>query len=676
MRVLADGTAGAVGGRMRLRFLLPLVALAPLAAACTGGVGAVGASTPIDPVTGTCSEGGIFTTAEDPAEPGGIHGFASEQALDEYLAGIEARNQAIEDARAECQGDPAGTTADAGAPAPSAGADQAGSSESANANENENITNNQEAGVDEGGIVKNIGDHLVVLRKGRLYVAGVANGQPASLTDSMRVARTEALNGSVWYDEMLVKGDLIYVVGYRYGVSAAGSSDGVRGATEIDTFRLTNGKLARLKSMFLESNDYYSGKNYAGRMVDGKLVFYMPHYIGRTNGKLAYPRVLTADDQGKFSAVGPIFGALDVTTSLTQPSYPTFHTVVKCDLPETGELSCHGRSVIGSWWREHYVSPNAVYLWASSHVYRFDFASLDVSSHAAKGYPTDQFSFRESTGELLVAVSGIAKSNPPGSSTTPVAPPRSEAGVLALPLSAFDRTGAQPVVPLTSFGEGNIWRNRFVGDVLLAATDVSSSPEGGTLPLIAFDARTRKVTRTETPPLVRIEPLGPGRALLVTTDKDTQSQLRFQPISVAAPDRALSTLTLPGVREGEGRSHGFFFKPSASGDGSGTIGYAVVAPPTTGATNGWGNGISNLGFFDLSAAGALSSLGIVSAGEDESVCETSCVDWYGNTRPIFLRERAFALMGSELVEVSVRPEAMPIGAPVVLTAGDATLTQQ
>jgi hypothetical protein len=33
-------------------------------------------------------------------------------------------------------------------------------------------------------------------------------------------------------------------------------------------------------------------------------------------------------------------------------------------------------------------------------------------------------------------------------------------------------------------------------------------------------------------------------------------------------------------------------------------------------------------------------------------CETSCVDWYGNTRPSFLGQRLFALMGSELVELS------------------------
>ena len=31
-------------------------------------------------------------------------------------------------------------------------------------------------------------------------------------------------------------------------------------------------------------------------------------------------------------------------------------------------------------------------------------------------------------------------------------------------------------------------------------------------------------------------------------------------------------------------------------------------------------------------------------------CKASCVDWYGNARPVFLGERVFALLGYELVE--------------------------
>ena len=37
-------------------------------------------------------------------------------------------------------------------------------------------------------------------------------------------------------------------------------------------------------------------------------------------------------------------------------------------------------------------------------------------------------------------------------------------------------------------------------------------------------------------------------------------------------------------------------------------------------------------------------------GDTEDGCIASCVDWYGNARPIFLGERIFALMGYEIVE--------------------------
>jgi len=37
-------------------------------------------------------------------------------------------------------------------------------------------------------------------------------------------------------------------------------------------------------------------------------------------------------------------------------------------------------------------------------------------------------------------------------------------------------------------------------------------------------------------------------------------------------------------------------------------------------------------------------------GARDDGCKASCVDWYGNARPIFLGERVFALLGYELVE--------------------------
>jgi len=560
------------------------------------------------------------------AEPRGIHPFGSEAELDGYMGAINARAaeyQAKVAARiAECakRRRPDGDTSGSAAPTVF----------SAAAPSNENVTNNQEAGVDEGGIVKNVGTSLVVLRKGRLYIVDVSAAP--KLVDSMRVARTESLNNQVWYDEMLVKGDLVYVVGYRYGVAASGESESVRGATEIDSFRLQDGKLTRLKTMYLESNDYYSRRNYASRMVDGKLVFYMPHVISRQGGKLVFPRVLEGADNGTFTTVGPIFGALDVMTSLSKPVYPTFHTIVHCELPASGDLACHGRSVIGSYWRETYVSSNAAYLWASSHVYRFDLSSLDVRVHAAEGHPVDQFSFRQSNDALLVAASG----NP-------------SHALLSLPLAAFDKFGKQ-VVQKRALG-GSIVINRFVGDVLVAAMRAGS--ENPSMDLVSLDAATGRTSRTSWPDVARIEPLDQRRAVIASSGSQG---LTLSVIGVDDISQPRGSVTLRGAKQGEARSHGFFYKPT--GEGAGTFGYAVLSDPMSGSFGGWGNGISNLGFFDVTPTGSVAALGIVSSGNVQGTCETSCVDWYGNTRPIFLGSRVFALMGSELSEVTLRPSSL------------------
>jgi hypothetical protein len=50
-------------------------------------------------------------------------------------------------------------------------------------------------------------------------------------------------------------------------------------------------------------------------------------------------------------------------------------------------------------------------------------------------------------------------------------------------------------------------------------------------------------------------------------------------------------------------------------------------------------------------------LGALTARPDDAIedrCVASCVDWYGNARPLFVGRRVFALLGYELVEGEVR----------------------
>src|SRR5262249_9941769 len=133
----------------------------------------------------------------------------------------------------------------------------------------DSVTNVQHAGVDEGGIVKVHGDHLVVLRRGRLFTVKIGDNQlrPVAALDAF--GRGIDPQGA-WYDEMLVSGDDIVIIGYSYA----------RGGSEIGLFKISSaGQLTYKGTYHLRSNDYYSSRNYASRLVGDKLIMYSPLYL-------------------------------------------------------------------------------------------------------------------------------------------------------------------------------------------------------------------------------------------------------------------------------------------------------------------------------------------------------------------------------------------------------------
>ena len=140
----------------------------------------------------------------------------------------------------------------------------------------ESITNVQHAGVDEGGIVKAHGNYLVVLRRGRLFTVSIADHdlKPISSCDAFG---PEIDPRSTWYDEMLISKDTIVVIGYSYE----------RGGTEAGLFHIgEDGTLTYRSTYQLRSNDYYSSRNYASRLIGNKLIFYSPLYM---NLSVQYP---------------------------------------------------------------------------------------------------------------------------------------------------------------------------------------------------------------------------------------------------------------------------------------------------------------------------------------------------------------------------------------------------
>jgi hypothetical protein len=119
---------------------------------------------------------------------------------------------------------------------------------------------------------------------------------------------------------------------------------------------------------------------------------------------------------------------------------------------------------------------------------------------------------------------------------------------------------------------------------------------------------------------------------------------------------------LPQAAEGEERSHGFYFLPDRAGKSTGVLGLPILRESRqTGTKPRRPELMSAITFFRntqsrLAPLGELTSGRISTDGdEDEDLddCVASCVDWYGNARPLFIGRRVFALMGYDLVEGAV-----------------------
>ena len=114
--------------------------------------------------------------------------------------------------------------------------------------------------------------------------------------------------------------------------------------------------------------------------------------------------------------------------------------------------------------------------------------------------------------------------------------------------------------------------------------------------------------------------------------------------------RIAHTAFLDGRHESEGRSHAF--NSLVDADGGGLIGIPTVDVRV--GRRPWRSDASDVSFLSLDRTGMLSSIGELRMRADSIHpsyrCEVSCVDWYGNARPIFADGRIFALLGYELVE--------------------------
>lgn len=516
------------------------------------------------------------------------------------------------------------------------------------------ITNTQHAGVDEGGIVKLHGDHLVILRRGRLFTVAIGDGalKPVSTIDAFG---PDMDPGRAWYDEMLVSGDTIAVIGYSYQ----------REGTEIGLFNIdAQGQLSYRSTYHLRSNDYYSSRNYASRLIGNNLIFYSPFYVNPSGDKDPFES-LPAVRKWHKDATPKEFRRIVDANRIYRPEGEfdvkygvSLHTVTICNLANRG-FDCQATSVIGPSGHVFYVSPDSVYVWASSWsdsgkkysslLFRLPLDGGAPSALQVSGGPVDQFSFLQSEDRYL-NVLVRSRSNGDGMWAAEVA--EGDLALMRIPLSSFS-DGSQ-MVSATSYQqlpepEGYYLQNRFVGDYLIYGT--GSGWSYGAVAVVQKDLFLVEFVRGNLHRMSlphgvdRIEHMGTGAVVIGTDGKN----LHFDSIRLKPQPEIVSRYMRPGASQGELRSHGFFYKPA--GNDTGTLGLPISRPGRPGYKHLFESSAAIL--FLRNEAFQLREVGELEAQSEKAVddqCRASCVDWYGNARPLFLRDRVFALLGYELVE--------------------------
>jgi Beta propeller domain len=564
--------------------------------------------------------------------------FRSEQELVRYFKELAEKNKRAE--RAQTNSD----TAVAAEPAMANNAvGSAGKAE-------ESVTNTQHAGVDEGGIVKVHGDHLVVLRRGRLFTVAIGDQalQPISTVDAFA---PDINPNSTWYDEMLISGNTVVVIGYSYE----------RGGTEVGLFNITNdGQLSYRSTYHLRSNDYYSSRNYASRLIGSKLIFYAPQYLydGTDDPFDSFPAVrkwhkgATANE---FHRITPATRVYRPESNIADTYVTALHTVTVCDLANGG-FDCQATAVIGPPGHVFYVSPDSVFVWATawnrefkSLLFRMPLDGSSPSALTVAGTPIDQFSFLQSEDQHLNV---LVVSRGKGDGMWQAEMAYGDVALMRIPITSF--SDGSDAVPSSNYRklpkpEGYGFQNRFVGNYLLYGTGSGwGYPQQNTDKWNLFvvdwkrgDSHQIKLAHG----VDRIEQMGTDAVVVGTDGKN----LHFSSVRLGQWPEIVSRYTRQEASQGETRSHGFFYKPE--GDDTGMLGLPISVPGRAGYKHLFQNSAAIL--FLRNDSLQFREVGELGSQPEKAIddkCRASCVDWYGNARPLFLRGRVFALLGYEIVE--------------------------
>jgi hypothetical protein len=289
-------------------------------------------------------------------------------------------------------------------------------------------------------------------------------------------------------------------------------------------------------------------------------------------------------------------------------------------------------------------------------LYRMPLDGSGPSAVGVSGSPVDQFSFLESEDKHLNV---LVRNDSSGDGMWGAEYAAGDVALMRVPLSLFN-DGSQSASswcyhPLPK-PAGYTFQNRFVGNYLLYGTGSGwGAPQNNkqsNLYAVRFaDGDTTELQVNHG--VDRIEALG-SDAIVVGTDGN---DLHFSAIRLGNAPQVADEYIRKGASQGELRSQGFFYKPD--GAESGVLGLPISIPGRSGYRHLFEGSAAIL--FLRNQSLHFEEVGELRAQSEKAVddsCRASCVDWYGNSRPIFVRGRVLALLGYEIVEGDLKEGRM------------------
>jgi hypothetical protein len=578
---------------------------------------------------------------------------------------------------------------------------------------NASITNNQMRGVDEGDIVKQIGSTLLVLSDGRIFAIDTRPGGRAglALTDRLDVYLDPEVD--TWYDEMLVFGDRILVAGYSYDAGRTElsvfrlSQDGRLSREGLFTRHTNDYYSAGNYATRIVGDSLINYSIYRILEWDEEEPFgtaSMQRWVAGVPERRAGDGERAGDESDDEPRGPALVEASDIFRPVRLETDPSVHAFSVCALGPLAErrlLECRTRAFVGPTQAEWYVTADEAMLWAFdqdrardecererfSHgeilpalLYRIPHDGADPAVAGARGEPFDQFSLQVNDGRLRALVDR-APELCFRKVSAPVEPWYFETSLSDLSQTLRELPEAR-YADVPNPGMRNI-ANRFTERHLVYGglsqyrrrlpqtdwDDYDGDPEGRALRRRSLLRPPAFVIPAGHPQDVRRLAIGHsviraeryGASDVVLTGYRDRSGLSVSLIDLDRAPRIGSTIELEGRFESEGRSHAF----NADARGSG-----IMALPTSARNEGrpyWRSRASDMSFLSVSGDHRLGDLGLLAGtmvfgsrpggyeednedGLEGYECEVSCIDWYGNSRPIFTDGRIFALLGGELVE--------------------------